>query len=75
MAGYHVKFVNGKKGGVICYVSGKVSFPVRGWTPSVGEEWLVEVIKSKERFNIVKPIRPWKGKLKIIWTAGITNRR
>ena len=51
-----LKFFRGKKGGVISRLpSGKVVLPVRGFNPSPGEEWVVE-IAEKERYAIAKPV-------------------
>lgn len=49
-------FFKGKKGNIISRLpSGKIVLPVRGFNPSPGEKWVVEIIE-KERYAVAKPV-------------------
>ncbi len=52
-----VCFVEGKKGGVVGYTKeGKVILPTKGFTPSVGEVWLVQ-LTDHSRYYLAEPIK------------------
>ena len=55
-------------------IRGRVSFPKRGWNPSPGEEWVVEVAGENARRTVyfLSPIRRWKGALEDYLECGGT---
>jgi len=58
-----VRFERGRDGAVLAWVGGKVSFPVRGWNPRVGELWVVRVAGENPRGTVyfLEPVRKLEG--------------